>query len=118
MNSEFLLIQNGYCFKLKQPMKKILVLAAVMITSVAIAQKVQEKNLPAVVKAAFQKQYPNVTKAKWTKEGDKFEASFDLNKVETSVVMDASGSITETEAEIEANQLPKGVAEYVKANYK
>ena len=35
-----------------------------------------------------------------------------------SILMDAQGNIIETEVEIELNQLPKGVLEYVKANYK
>src|SRR5882724_9864121 len=99
-------------------MKKMIVLVAVMISFAAVAQKVQEKDVPAVVKSAFQKQYSKVAKAKWSKEGDKFEAEFEVNKEETSVVIDASGNITETETEIETNQLPKEVTEYLKSNYK
>ena len=41
-----------------------------------------------------------------------------MNKVDNSVLFDAQGNLLETEVEIELNQLPKGVLEYVKANYK
>jgi len=41
-----------------------------------------------------------------------------LNKTEQSVLFDAQGSILETELEIELNQLPSAVLEYIKANYK
>ena len=100
-------------------MKKLaLLVVAVMITSLNFAQKMQEKDVPAPVKNAFQKQYPTSSDVKWDKEGEKFEASFDLNKIDNSVLFDAQGNILETEVEIELNQLPKGVLEYVKANYK
>jgi hypothetical protein len=100
-------------------MKKLALMAvAAMITSLTFAQKMQEKDVPAPVKNAFQKQYPTASDVKWDKEGEKFEASFDLNKTDNSVLFDAQGNILETEVEIELNQLPKGVLEYVKANYK
>jgi len=100
-------------------MKKLaLMTVAAMITSLTFAQKMQEKDVPAPVKNAFQKQYPTASDVKWDKEGEKFEASFDLNKTDNSVLFDAQGNILETEVEIELNQLPKGVLEYVKANYK
>ena len=45
------------------------------------------------------------------------QASFNLNKTDNSVLMDAQGNIIETEVEIELTQLPKGVLEYVKTHY-
>lgn len=100
-------------------MKKLaLMTVAAMITSLTFAQKLQEKDVPTPVKTAFQKQYPNTKEVKWDKEGEKFEASFDLNKIDNSVLLDAQGNILETEVEIELNQLPNGVLDYVKTNYK
>lgn len=100
-------------------MKKLaLLMVAAMITSLTFAQKIQEKDVPASVKASFKRNYPNIKAVKWDKEGEKFEASFDLNKIDNSVLFDAQGNILETEVEIELNQLPKEVLEYVKANYK
>ncbi|MBI1767340.1 MAG: PepSY-like domain-containing protein [Bacteroidetes bacterium] len=98
-------------------MRKIVVVMAVVITSFATAQKMQEKDVPAPVKGAIQKQYPKATKVKWAKEGDKYEAGFDLGKEETSLLIDASGTILETEVEIEISQLPKKISAYIKANY-
>jgi hypothetical protein len=100
-------------------MKKIvLMLVAATITSITFAQKIQKKDVPAQVKASFEKQYPDIKDVKWDKEGEKFEASFDLNKIDNSVLFDAQGNILETELEIRLNQLPKGVLEYIKTNYK
>jgi hypothetical protein len=100
-------------------MKKLaLMTVAAMITSLTFAQKLQEKDVPASVKTAFQKNFPQAKVEKWEKEGSNFEAEFELNKTEQSVLFDPQGNLLETEVEIELNQLPKGVLEYVKANYK
>ncbi|MCA0428238.1 MAG: PepSY-like domain-containing protein [Bacteroidetes bacterium] len=100
-------------------MKKLaLMTVAAMITSLTFAQKLQEKDVPASVKTAFQKNFPQAKVKKWEKEESNFEAEFELNKTEQSVLFDAQGNLLETEVEIELNQLPKGVLEYVKANYK
>ncbi|TWI81134.1 putative PepSY-like beta-lactamase-inhibitor [Lacibacter cauensis] len=100
-------------------MKKLAsMLVAAVITSLTFAQKIQEKDVPASVKTSFQKHYPSIKEVKWDKEGEKFEASFDLNKIDNSVLFDAQGNILEAEVEIELNQLPKGILEYVASNYK
>jgi len=93
-------------------------MVAAMITSLTFAQKLQEKDVPASVKTAFQKNFPQVKADKWEKEGVNFEVEFEMNKSEQSVLFDAQGNLLETEIEIELNQLPKGVLEYVMANYK
>ncbi len=96
----------------------LFIMAIMMSPLLVTSQKMQEKDVPVSVKTALQKQYPKAAKVKWNKESDKYEAEFDLNKEETSVLIDASGNVIETEVEIEISKLPKGVAEYVKTNYK
>ncbi len=99
-------------------MKKLaIMIAAGLITSCAFAQKIQDKDVPTPVMATFKKDYPTIKEVKWEKEGDKYEASFDLNKIDNSVLFNASGSVVETEVEIELSQLPTGVLEYVKTHY-
>lgn len=100
-------------------MKKLaFLMVASLITSFAIAQKLSEKDVPQPVKTAFQKSYPTAKEVKWDKEGSDYEASFDFNETDYSVLFDANGSIVETEAEIEISQLPKSVTEYVTTHYK
>lgn len=84
--------------------------------SYANAQKITEAEVPASARATFVKQYPDIKSAKWEKEGANYEAEFDLKKVETSVLIDPSGSILETESEIKVSELPKEVSEYVTKN--
>ena len=99
-------------------MKKLaLMMVAAMITSLTFAQKLQEKDVPASVKTAFQKNFPQVKADKWEKEGVNFEVEFEMNKSEQSVLFDAQGDIIETEIEIEISELPNRILDYVKKNY-
>lgn len=99
-------------------MKKLAMMIAVgMITSFSFAQKLQDKDVPTEVKTAFQKAYPNAKETKWDKEGDNYEASFDVNKVDNSVLFDAKGNMLESEIEIELSQLPPSITDYVKEHY-
>lgn len=97
--------------------KLAIVIAAGMMTSFSFAQKLQDKDVPAEVKTAFQKAYPNAKEVKWDKEGGNYEASFDVNKIDNSVLFDGKGNLLETEIEIELNQLPSSIADYVKTHY-
>lgn len=120
-NSGFLQNQVPSCPKNKMKTSTLvflIVMVAMMNASIAMSQKLQEKDVPANVKTAFHKQYPNVTKIKWSKEDGKYEAEFEISEEETSVLIDATGSILETEVEIKIDQLPNEVSEYVKLNYK
>ena len=99
-------------------MKKLTAIMVVMFfASILFAQKMQEKDIPANIKSAFQKKYPSATSVKWDKEEEKYEASFNLNKTGHSVLMDAQANIIETEVEIELSQLPPGILDYVKKHY-
>jgi len=99
-------------------MKKLaLVLAATMIASLSFAQTLKEKGVPAAVKTAFQQKYPNAKETKWEKENSNFEAEFEINETDYSVLIDASGNILETEIEIDNNALPSNVRDYVSKNY-
>jgi len=97
--------------------KSAVTMVVVLFTTVSFAQKIQEKNVPSSVKSTFKKMYPTAKEVKWDKEGEKYEASFDLDKTDHSVLMDAQANIIETEVAIDLNQLPNGILDYVKTHY-
>ncbi len=97
--------------------KLIFLLAAVAGVSFTNAQKVSEKEVPAVVKSALQKDYPNVKKVKWEKEKGNYEAGFEVKENDYSVLIDASGNIIETEVEINIDALPANIKSYITKNY-
>lgn len=100
-------------------MKKLIMLSLVATTLffTTTAQKINSKNVPASVIAAFQKQYPGIT-ASWEKEKDKFEANFKKGKSSISTLYMADGSLSESEISIIPTSLPIPVLACVKANYK
>lgn len=98
-------------------MKKLIVIVALSLgVGSANAQKVKEADVPSAVKDGFTKSFPNSKVEQWEKEDGNFEAEFDLNKVETSALFDATGKLLETEVEIKVSELPKAVSEYITKN--
>jgi hypothetical protein len=94
-------------------MKTYILLIAFGITLNVTAQTVKETDVPPAAKAAFMKLYPTAKVEKWEKEDGNYEAEFDNNKVETSVLLSEGGTLLETETEMKTSELPKTVTEYV-----
>ena len=99
-------------------MKKIsVIMVALLFATFCFAQKMQKKNVPANLKSNFQKKYPQATAVKWDKEKQNYEASFKLNNIDHSVLMDANGAILETEVKTDLIKLPKVILTYINTNY-
>ncbi|MGB4837849.1 MAG: PepSY-like domain-containing protein [Saprospiraceae bacterium] len=99
-------------------MKHLLILLVpILILSCNNEPKMQEKDVPATVKIALKALYPDVKKVKWENENGNYEAGFESMDSEYSVLLDANGSILETEIEINPDALPVQVKEYVDKNY-
>lgn len=107
-------------------MKKIVITGvALLAVTCACTQQTEKtstakagKNTPEVVKAAFAKEYPEADDLEWEQEGANYEAEFEQNDEEMSVLIDASGKILETEVEIAVESLPAAVKTYVNEHYK
>ena len=97
--------------------KTLFTLAVAFFTFSAFAQDVKESEVPAPVKAAFAKLYPNVKDVDWEKEGANYDAEFEVNKTESSVVFAATGNLLETEIEINVSALPKSASDYLAKKY-
>lgn len=99
-------------------MKKVLfLLIAVAGFSFVNAQRVSDAEVPKVVRAALQKDYPNTKALKWEKENGNYEAGFEISETDYSVLLDASGNILETEVEISIASLPANAKYYVAQKY-
>lgn len=81
---------------------------AVLCTTAAIAQS----KVPAKVKSAFETSYSKATQIKWDKEQGNYEASFVLNGVHMSVLLNPEGKIEETETAIDKSKLPARAREF------
>jgi hypothetical protein len=93
-------------------------LAAFAVSGGAMAQDIKATAVPAVVKEALAKKYPNATKVSWEKEKGNYEANWGGKSGEdTSVQFTPAGAFVEEVDAIAVNQLPANVAPYVKAHY-
>lgn len=99
-------------------MRTFLMLVALLGVNQLSAQKLKDAEVPAAAKKTFEKSYPDIKGAKWEKEDGNYEAEFELNKKETSVLFDVNGNLLATETEISPEELPKAVSEYVAKNLK
>ena len=97
-------------------MKNLILVAAMAISAIGCAQTKDKKEVPKVVKEAFQKEYPN-TKVKWDVEKDGYEAEFKMNGKEASADYDKAGHKLATEIAIKESELPAKVMAYITATY-
>ncbi len=97
-------------------MKYMMIIGAFFCASLwSHAQSGKKVAVPEIVQQAFKKLYPKATDVEWEKEGDNYEAECEIAKEEMSVVFDSSGTLLETEKEIEVKALPQAVSNYVQS---
>ncbi|MBC8047176.1 MAG: PepSY-like domain-containing protein [Fimbriimonadaceae bacterium] len=98
-------------------MKNLIILFIVASVVFLFSCGSSEKDVPSNVKIEFAKLYPDVNDVDWEKEGENFEAKFEIADIENSVIFDATGNFLETETEINENELPAAVKAYLQNNY-
>jgi hypothetical protein len=96
-------------------MKKYFLMLALGFSLAAVSQKLE---IPKASKAAFEKAHPAATKVTYEKEAGNYEVNFVENEKKKSVVVDAKGTILETEIELKASELPINIQTYMKEHYK
>lgn len=105
-------------------MKKIISLTAILfaLSGTTFAQEKESKeriNVPAVVKTALHKKYPEAKKVTWEKEKGNYEANWGGKSGEdNSVQFKPDGDFIEIVKAIPINQLPEPVIMYVNKHYK
>ncbi len=101
-------------------MKKVFVLAAIIlaVTGSLTAQDLKAKDVPAVVKDALIRKYPEAAKVSWEKEKGNYEANWGGKSGEdNSVMFTPTGTFIEIVKAIPVSDLPKSIAAYIKAHY-
>ncbi len=103
-------------------MKKYLLsffVASVLLVTAVTAQDLKSSNVPAAVKSALLKKYPEAKKVSWEKEHGNYEANWGGNSGEdNSVQFTPDGEFIEIVKAISVSELPKAVPGYVKQHYK
>lgn len=95
---------------------KLVIALMVLFSTYVMGQEKNENskdktvNVPELVKKEFAKKYASATKVKWSLEKvGEYEAEFDMNKKEMSVVIDGKGNLLEVETEIKEAELPQAI---------
>ena len=96
-------------------MKKFLSVLALGFSLAAASQKLE---ISAASKSAFNKAHPSATNVKYEKENRNYEVNFVENEKKMSVVVDAKGTILETEIELKSSELPISIQTYMKEHYR
>ncbi|GAB3826308.1 PepSY-like domain-containing protein [Pontibacter rugosus] len=80
-------------------------------------QDIAPDKVPTEVTAALAKAFPNATDLEWEKKAADYEADFDINTVEHSALLSASGEILLQKRDIVATELPEPVKMSISQNY-
>jgi hypothetical protein len=99
-------------------MKSLIVLIFATALVVSVRAQHQSVAVPQAVKTAFAKMYPDVKTVEWEAEGKYYEAEWEQNGKESSVVFDNAGGLIENETEITFDELPANAKSYIQKNYK
>ena len=98
-------------------MRTIIFMVSLFVVSRVYAQKISEKEVPAIVKSTLQKNFPHAQEVKWEKEKENYEAEFEIKETNYSLLIGASGHVIETEMEIKPEELPTKAKEYISKHY-
>ncbi len=94
-------------------MRSLVIIFLTLFIGTAFAQHV-----PSAAKAKLKALYPKAESVKWDTETPNYEANFEVNDVEMSLLFDAKGNVLETETELGKNGLPKTVQKAISKDFK
>ncbi|HEY0580105.1 MAG TPA: PepSY-like domain-containing protein [Candidatus Nitrosocosmicus sp.] len=95
-----------------------MVIIAIFIIDGCYAQDLKSTDVPAVVKSALMKKYPDAKSVSWEKEKGNYEANWGGKSGEdNSVMFTPAGNFIEIVKAIPVSKLPQSVATYVKSHY-
>jgi hypothetical protein len=99
-------------------MKKLLLFVAVVFVAIQVeAQAVKKGDVPDIVVQNLESWYPGVSKVKWEMNDGMYVASFLISKMENEVVISSDGEFSSSEAEINLDQLPEAVRNYLSEHF-
>lgn len=81
------------------------------------SQQLSVDKLPSLVQNSFKTQFPAAAAVEWEKKGEQYEAEFELNQLENTVLLDASGKVLMHKADLQVTELPAQVAQALQKDF-
>ena len=91
-------------------------LAFILCSSVISAHPIKEIDVPFAVMDKFTLLYPDAKSLLWEMKGEKYVAEFRNDKMETTAILLADGTLVKTETEIKIIALPEAATAYLNLN--
>ncbi len=101
-------------------MKKLLILmVAVMMSSLTFAQRVQEQDVPVIVRTTIKEKFPqtNAQNTTWEKDKEHYRAVYRDRDNDQYVKIRSNGRIMEIKEKVNEDVLPANMRNYVENNY-
>lgn len=100
-------------------MKQLLAVGLLYFSLLEVnAQKINESEVPVIIKDAFAKMYPGIKEASWNRVDTLYIASFSDGNYKGSVSFANDGKWAERETVIPVLSIPVNIKHYLEANHK
>lgn len=99
-------------------MKPVLMFLTFLFCSTRLsAQPIKDADVPFTVMDKFTLLYPDAKSLLWERKGEKYVAEFRNEKMETTAILMADGTVVRTETEIKIIALPEAATAYLALNF-
>ena len=98
--------------------RTIAVASGMFVLAVGLyGQDIPEDRIPESVLSTFRTTYGTISDVSWEREDDMFEAEFDLDGMEVSLLITPDGTIVATEQELPLSEIPASVRSAIQNLY-
>jgi len=81
-------------------------------------QDIPQSQVPSVVLNAVTSAYPSATNIDWEKQKDIYEAEFDIDTKDYTVLLSSTGNVLKTKYDVAETELPAAIKNLISSNYK
>ena len=81
-------------------------------------QDIPQSEVPSVVLNALSSAHPTAANIDWEKQKDTYEAEFDIDTKDYTVLISSTGNVVKTKYDVANTELPETIQSQISSNYK
>jgi hypothetical protein len=89
-------------------------LLILLLTGKIFAQKIDQKDVPAVIVNSFQVKFPTAENVHWRLNKENYRVNFDVNNKEHEVILDKRGRFVKQKQDLYLSEIPKVVLQTIR----